>query len=121
MTMKPLDETKKALQKAHNNAKNIEPRAFTKEEIREKLLSHFRGIVEYWAKEVPDDKTVEERISGAVFSVLSALDGSSVNLPAFKIIPDPHHTDKDYHIDKGENYYPDDVNIGGVLHELYHD
>lgn len=40
-----------------------------------------------------------------------------VNLPQFKVIPNPHSTDKDYHIDHGENYYPDDV--GGVLHELY--
>lgn len=99
--------------------KNSTPREYTEDEIREKLIKHFIVLQEYW--EELDDKTTQERMSGMLFSILAALDGSSIDIPAFKIIPITDPSDKDFHKSLGENWYPEtDVDIGGGLHEILH-
>jgi len=97
------------------------PREYTKEEIREQLLSHLRKLSRYWL--TVQGITTQERIEGGIFSVLTALDGST-DLPKFQIIPEPHPMDKDYHIENEENYYPysepNPNDIGGGLHEGFY-
>ncbi len=95
-----------------------EPRAKTPEEVREQLLRHFKFISKYWA--TLDNKTTQERCDGLVFSILSTLDGSSLELPSFDLIPSPHPDDKEYYIDNGENWIEPVVINDTMLHEEWH-
>lgn len=98
---------------------NKQATAYTKEEIREHFLNHIHNLVDYWLKEsrIPDTK---KKLEGLAFSILTAIDGCAVGLPAFLLIPSPHPDDKKYHKARGEKWYPDDVDIAGCLHELLH-
>ena len=82
------------------------PRAYTLEEVADELIAHLRGVAHYWAStQLPTGRdSVKDRVEGAIFSALCALDGVA-GLPAFEIIPAPHPDDKQYHIDDGENFY----------------
>lgn len=107
------------------------PREYTEEEIRKQFLDHLRGLIDYWADlATPDpndsDKKVislRNAVSGVVFSTLVTLDGGT-DLPGFVVAPCPHEDDKDYHKEKGENWYPENheidvkCDISGCLHEL---
>jgi hypothetical protein len=96
------------------------PRAYTKEEVRENFLQAIRSLPKYWAN-VDNGYTTEEKISGAFHSFLSLLDGSS-HLPCFDLVLRPHHDDKDFHIEEGENYYEDGmvINDDCLLHEIFY-
>ena len=97
----------------------------SEDEIRNEFLSHVRHLVKYWGN--LKDKNCEEKLSGLAFSILSAIDGSSVNLCGFILAPCPHEDDKQYHIDKGDDYYPQNhesnvkCDIAGSLHELFYE
>lgn len=104
-------------------------REYTPEEVRTMLLKHAKGLVKYWATTELNDgqpDTVEYRIEGAMFSLFATLDGCSGALPAFIVAPFPHSTDKQYHADNNENWFPEnsetDVNcdVGGSLHHHFH-
>jgi len=90
------------------------------EEIREQVLEHCRSQVEYWSRMVPEDTTLEERLGGAVFCVLSMRDGSCVQLPGFKVIPNNCPGDYQYYRSRGENWYNAKHDIAGSLHELFY-
>ena len=102
-----------------------EPREYTAEEVRELVYAHFWSIIDYWSN-LPDiDK--RDAVSGCVFSVLSMLDGSTLGLPAFAIVTEPHPLDKEFHQKRGENWFPENDtssqrgNIADVmLHEFFH-
>lgn len=98
----------------------VPPRAYVVEEVRTRFLDHVRGIVTYWENEARAP-TTREKLEGVAFSILVALDGGSMGVPKFKVIPDPHPSDRQYHIDEGENYFPDDCDIAGGLHEEFHE
>jgi hypothetical protein len=100
-------------------------REYTKDEVREMFLSNLKGIVNYWAK-LPD-KTPKEKLEGLAFTILAEIDGSSSTIPTFILAPLPNEADKEYYIDKGKNYYPENHNsnvkcdIAGNLHHLWHE
>jgi hypothetical protein len=94
-------------------------REYTTDEIREQFMNHVRMLIEYWDN--VDRQTTKEKIEGFAHSLLATIDGSSMDLPGFILAPAPHHEDKQYYIDKGENYYPEnqsDSDIAGYLHEI---
>lgn len=93
-----------------------ETRALTEEEVRNLFLEHIKNMIEYWLAE---NRTEKRKLEGLAFSILVAIDGET-DLPAFKLIPDPHPEDKQDHIDNGENWFPDDIDIAGCLHELFY-
>ena len=100
-------------------------RELTTDEVRDRFLDHVRGLIEYWSTvELNGDDSVEHRVSGVVHSLLVTLDGGSLGLPGFIVAPCPHQSDKQYYIDEGENWYPENhesqvnADIGGYLHEL---
>ncbi len=104
-----------------------EPRQFTVEEIREQFLHNCWSAIDYWAglhgSNVPPERPCRERISGAVFSILAALDGCSLEIPGFVVAPSPHPDDEEYCKAEGENWYPrveSEFDIGGGLHERFH-
>lgn len=98
----------------------MSPRVYTKDEVRDKFLEHVRDMANYWAT-TPQGGTVQERCEGVAFSILAMLDGNSGALPGFEVIPHPHPTDKEYHKSAGENWFPDDCDIAGALHEKFYD
>jgi len=99
-------------------------RALTEEEVRNRFLDAVASNIHYWRnidfREVTDEDEMTRRISGAIFSTLVILDGEHGFMPGFKVIPDPHPDDKQYHIDNDENWYPEDVDIAGDLHHSLH-
>lgn len=102
--------------------KSEEAHELTSQEMTQMFLSHLRSIIDYWAN-LPD-KSNKERVSGVVFSTLVALDGGSATLPGFFVVPNPHHTDKEFHQERGENWWPsqsinDDKALQDSLHELF--
>lgn len=96
--------------------KNSTPREYTKDEVKEKLIKHLCSVLEYWYNETETNDT-RDKMEGLLFTILSTLDGSSVDIPGFKLIPNIHSTDKDFKIKMGENWYGK-KDIGGSLHEL---
>lgn len=103
----------------------MDSREYTEEEVRQQFLDHVRHLVNYWDKEsrVANQK---ERLNGLAFSILSAIDGCSASLPSFILAPLPHEDDKQYHIDNGDNYYPENhkldikCDIAGDLNENFY-
>ena len=89
----------------------------TVEEVQQDLLEHIWYMIEYWEK---DNRalTLRDKLEGLAHSILAALDGCSMALPGFAIIPNPHPDDKQYYIENGEDWYPDNVDIGGELASL---
>lgn len=92
------------------------PRAWTQKEIREKFLKDMWARLEYCLKE-DGMKTPQHKLEVFMHSTLAMLDGAAIDLPGFQLIPNPHPDDKDYHKERGENWFPDNVDIGGALHE----
>lgn len=93
-------------------------RAKTAEEMRAEFLEHVLVTVDYWAK-VPG-KTTREALSGLAFSILVALDGGAMDLPAYDLTPIPHPDDEQFAKDEGENWVPRGVAINDCqLHELF--
>lgn len=97
-----------------------EPREYTKEECQEMFLRHIWETVEYW--DTVNVLTTRERLEGLAHSFLASLDGCSGGCPGYSVIPMPHFSDKEYHKERGENWYPDfeptsDMcDIAGELH-----
>lgn len=95
------------------------PRPWTSDETADQIVSHCARMAEYWAT-TPNGGTLEERCHGVAFSLLSGLDGSSMNIPPFDLVPSADESDRDYHIENGENYYIPENVVSTALHERYH-
>ena len=94
--------------------------AYTKEEAREMMLDHIRVMCEYWAREDrrPD---IKDKLNGLAFSILTMLDGETMELPAMDIVLRPHPDDKAYHQSNGEKWFKDGMVINDApLHELFY-
>jgi hypothetical protein len=102
-------------------------RQYTSEEVREQFLRKVASYVKYWENE-SRAVTTREKLEGLAFGMLVILDGGCPDLPAFKVIADPHPEDKDYCIDNEMDYFPlsetkedfENNDIGGGLHEHIH-
>ena len=90
----------------------------TKEEVRQEFIDMVKARTHYWAT-AKGDMTVQERCEGVAFSLMNIFDGTS-GLPAFDIVVRPHPADKQFHIDEGDDYYPDGmvINDDCYLHNL---
>lgn len=96
------------------------PRAYTEEEVRAMFLEHIWDLVRYWERTAPPQSTAD-RLAGLAFSILSMLDGSSTELPAFRVVCNPHPSDEAFCKEQGENWFPAGVDIGSFsLHENFH-
>lgn len=95
-------------------------RAYTAEEVREQLLHHIRSLVTYWDSE-ERAATPKDKLEGLASSILNVFDGSTLNLPAFKISCAPHADDKQFYINEGSNYYKPGMVINDcMLHEFFY-
>ena len=95
---------------------------YTDDEIRSMFITHLTDTIKYWVGQHPDDP--ERASSGAVFSTLSLLDGCSMDLPGFALVPLSTKEDNDYMAEVGFRPWPVPpaglmdqlVDIGGELH-----
>lgn len=100
------------------------PRQKTEEEVRTEFLAHVRGLVEYWHD--VEGRDPKDKLNGLAFSIMAAIDGCSVDIPAFILAPFPHEEDKKYSISKRNNYYPENhksnvkCDIAGSLHDNFY-
>ena len=95
-----------------------EPRAYTEEEVRAKVIAHVSAVAEYWAS-LPN-QTPRERCDGVAFSLLVMLDGGSMDLPAMDVSLAPHPDDKPFHEACGENWFEPGMMFNDCqLHELF--
>ncbi|MBD8663043.1 hypothetical protein IFT59_07225 [Rhizobium sp. CFBP 8752] len=64
---------------------------------------------------------VHERLTGLLFSILSTLDGSSLSIPGFLLVPDVTAEEKEEAIVSGEEFWPrEPINGGGLeLHAAF--
>lgn len=108
------------------DCQHTNPHQLTEAEVRAEFLRHMWVIVDEWANSTREH-SVRERIAGAVFSVLSTLDGCSTDIPGFVVAPCPHKDNKEYQKQRGQDWYPKTdeskikYDIGGTLHERFHD
>jgi hypothetical protein len=82
-------------------------------------MDQCRELTRYWAG--VEDRTVEERLSGLLHSILVIIDGQSGGFPcALDLVCRPHPEDKAYHIIEGEDWIEDGtvLNADVLLHEL---
>jgi hypothetical protein len=96
----------------------MQSREYTQEEVKEMFLEKARSIAKYWAEQ-PNQSPLE-RTEGAIFSLPVILDGEDVDLPGFQVFPNVGEEDKEYRISNGENWFPEDCDIGGSLHEHFY-
>lgn len=92
----------------------------TEQQCRELFLEQVADIVTYWLRESRKESTAG-KMFGLVHSILVLLDGESAALPAFTVQPRPHPTDREYCEENGEDWWPDDVDLAGSLHDQWHD
>lgn len=90
----------------------------TVEQCRAEFLEHVRELARYWKNEQRTSR--DEALDGLAFSFLVLLDGASGSMPAFKVIPDPHPTDKAFSKTIGDDWWPDNVDISGGLHDEFY-
>jgi hypothetical protein len=91
------------------------------DECKKRMLERFKIIVKYWVNE--GGMSVEEKVRGAVFSVLAELDGESSDLPAFIVAPRPHPDAMQYRKNKGKDWWPEtpdvETDLAGNLHHQF--
>jgi len=99
------------------------PRQLTSEEVREEFIKHLIKIAKEW--DTVKGKTSLEKIEGAIFSTLAVLDGESVEFPPFIVAPNPDKSDRGFHEEQGENWFPENLkakvkyDISGSLHTTF--
>lgn len=94
-------------------------REYTEEEMQREFVEHIHALIDYWENE-DRAPTTKEKLEGLAFSILTAIDGEAMAVPGYKLIPITSEEDKQYYISQGENYYPEDTDIAGSLHEIFH-
>jgi hypothetical protein len=96
---------------------------YTTEEVRAQFLEEVERIVQTWLSY--KDQTKEETVHGAVFSILAAIDGSSMSLPPFILAPLTCRENQEYAKEEGSKYYLlNNIetmynDIGGSLHDSF--
>jgi hypothetical protein len=83
--------------------------AMTVDQARDNLVSHIWSLIHYW-RMVDPGRSTDYKMEGLAFSILTMLDGESLNLPAMSVTP----------IADPDSEWPSE-DIGGSLHERFHD
>lgn len=104
---------------------NSEAREYTTAEVKAKFLAYMWTLIDYWDANKPNKR---EALEGLAFSILSTIDGDSLELPGFLLLPNPHEDDKEYMQSHGENWFPAPIEgmlelcdiSEGSLHELFY-
>ncbi len=97
-------------------------------ECRAKLFGHLGALVAYW-RDLPeqqllagnaDGNVTQERLTGLLFSMLSTLDGSSLSIPGFLLVPHVSPEERAEAIADGEKYWPSEaINANVEMHAAF--
>jgi len=102
----------------HTRAVPSVSRAYTPEEMRDQLLHKFLSIADYWAAQ--PGHTTAERCRRTVFTLLSTLDGSSPDIPAYNLVVNTDAGQAADAIQHGNNFYLEGMIVrSGSLHDAY--
>lgn len=97
-------------------------------ECRARLFAHLGALVAYWRDLPeaqllagnPDGDVTQERLTGLLFSFLSTMDGSSLSIPGFQLVPNVRDEEQDEGIAAGEEYWPREaINRGVEMHAAF--
>ena len=100
-------------------------REISTDEARERFLDHLAALTRYWGGADVGAKTCDERLDGLAFSILSAIDGGSGELPGWILAPVSSPEDTEFYISEGEYWWPENgtgevhADIAGSLHESW--
>lgn len=92
-------------------------REYGTDEVTAMFLEHMAMMAQYWDEETRAP-TSHDKLTGLVHSICVMLSGGATGIPKFKVIPDPHPEDKQYHQEIGENWFPDHGDICFALNEI---
>jgi hypothetical protein len=104
------------------------PREFTEDECRERFLRRIWDLIDYYLRETRRAE-VEQKLEGLAFSILSILDGASIQMPGFAVVPKGCSDDSVYHRVHGEDWWPYNrpeamgaikCDLSGSLHDLFY-
>ncbi len=107
-----------------NQLRNKMSKEKTEDEIRTEFLNRIRAYVTEWDSNPL--RTSKEKLNGLAFSILAMLDGVDPLICGFIVAPSTHEDDKQYNIDNGDDYYPQNhesdvkCDIAGGLHDLFY-
>lgn len=98
-------------------------RSYTPEEVREKVLDHMKFLCQYWSqldrREHHDSE--KDRMMGLCFSILNIFDGTTMEFPAMDIVLSPHPSDKNFHIERDQNWFEKGMVINDcTLHDEWY-
>lgn len=92
-------------------------REYTEGEVKYNFIKHVVELINYWEMH---GESKRDALEGLAFSILSTIDGSAADLPAFILAPDTNSEEYvEYCIKEGIDYYPS-IDIRGSLHEYFH-
>lgn len=100
-------------------------RQLTPAECRSRLYQHLGGLLVYWRDLQenqllagnPDGDITHERLTGLLFSILAAIDGSALSLPQFHLRPVVTMEDEEFAIANRQVYWPRaPINVGVEMH-----
>ena len=96
------------------------PHAYDAKEAPEVFLRHLAMVKKYWM-DLPNI-TLQQRMSGVIFSILSTVDGCNGAMPGFNIVPVVSDHNARFHAKCGEHWFQDGkpINEQVQLHELWH-
>lgn len=94
-----------------------QPRAYTEAEVRKLMLDHCRRLARSAAKN--PGTTRLEACEIAIFSVLSMLDGETLQLPKFRLVVTPHPDDQQYCSKNGRNWFEPGMQLADDLHHEF--
>lgn len=77
--------------------------AYSEKEVKDMFLKKIKSITNYWSNY--EAKSNKERCEGVAFSILSLIDGCSIDFPAIDMRLAPYPDDKQCHIDNDEDYF----------------
>jgi len=91
----------------------IMSRAITASELKLEFINTIRSLCEHWA--TVDDLATIDRVEGVATGILSLLNGVNASMCGFDIVARPHHSDKEYSIERGENWVEDGTVINNNM------
>lgn len=71
-------------------------------------------------QEQPMVTDVKDKLDGLAFSILSALDGATMDLPAYCLMPVTSKEEIEECKASGKDYYEENTDIAGSLHENFY-
>lgn len=101
----------------------LESKIYTREEGAKLFVQKVSTLVDYWKKveSAPEGKSVSDfRVEGVAHSILATIDGCSVDMPAYKLVPVQDVSTIEDSLMHNIPVHEIDTDIAGGLHTILH-